>query len=492
MDRFLPHRSSDAGVGGGMNLSLRLPLALLLAAAIVVAGAASARAAGPEVGVSDDRILLEGGADADQVVGEWRAQGVDVVRIFALWSRVAPARHSERPPAGFDAANPNSPGYEWGRLDEAIRRVRNAGLKVMLTVSGPGPVWTSTSPAKHNPRWRPSPARYAQFAAAVATRYGADVDRYILWNEPNLPSWLQPQAKCGRHGCTSVAPHVYRSLVRAAYPAVRAADPGAQVLIGAMSSRGQNLRSRNSTLRPMVFLRALGCVSASFGRLRSGACKHFAAARADGFAFHPHGTLTAPDRALRDRDDIDLASLGRLEAALDRLQRGGRLRATTHRFGLFLDEYGYQTRPPDRTAGVSLSTQDHWLQRAAYRAWRDRRVRLLTQYQWYDEPLRHANGLFAGWQSGLRFVSGKPKPALAHFDTPMALDASRGLLWGQARASRGQFVIVERRLRGARRFSALARVRTDARGYWTLRRRLARGARYRFRTPVATSASLQR
>src|SRR5436305_12881887 len=101
MDRFLPHRSPDVGVGGGMNLSLRLPLAVLLAVAIVSAGAATARAAGPEVGVSDDRILLEGGADADKVIGEWRADGVDVVRIFALWSRIAPAQQSEPPPAGL-------------------------------------------------------------------------------------------------------------------------------------------------------------------------------------------------------------------------------------------------------------------------------------------------------------------------------------------------------------------------------------------------------
>jgi hypothetical protein len=475
-----------------MDLSLRLPLALLLAAAILAAGVATARAAGPEVGVTDDRILLDGGADADKVVAEWRAQGVDVVRIFALWSRIAPAQHSERPPAGFDAADPNSPGYQWWQLDEAIRRVRSAGLKVMLTVSGPGPLWTSTAPSQRNARWRPSPTRYAQFAGAVATRYGADVDRYILWNEPNLPSWLQPQAKCSRHGCTPVSPNVYRGLVRAAYPAVRAADPGAQVLMGAMSSRGQTLRSPNSTLRPMVFLRGLGCVTASFRRLRSGGCAHFAPAKADGFAFHPHGTLTSPDRPLSNRDDVDLASLGRLEAALDRLQRGGRLRASTHRFGLFLDEYAYQTRPPDRTAGVSLATQDHWLQRAAYRAWRDKRVHLLTQYQWYDEPLRRAGGLYAGWQSGLRFVNGKPKPALAHFDTPMALDASRSLLWGQARASRGQFVLVDRKLRGAKRYSALARVRTDARGYWTLRRRLVSGAQYRFRTTTATSASFRR
>src|SRR5215218_4033176 len=215
----------------------RTPRLAHLVALLAAAGAGSARAAGPQIGVADDRILLEGGANADHVVAEWQAQGVDVVRIFALWSRIAPALHSQREPAGFDAANPHSPGYEWGRLDEAVRRVRAAGLDVMLTVSGPGPVWTSRSPTRRNPRYKPDPRRYAEFATAVARRYGADVDRYIVWNEPNLPSWLQPQASCVRRRCTPVAPHLYRGLVRAAYPAIKAADPGAELLIGAMSSR---------------------------------------------------------------------------------------------------------------------------------------------------------------------------------------------------------------------------------------------------------------
>ena len=451
-----------------MKLTPLLLVAFLLAAA-------PARASGPEVGVADDRVLLAGGPKADRVVGEWQDAGVDVVRIFALWSRI---EHAD--------------GYEWEPLDAAVTRVRGAGMQVMLTVSGPGPVWASREPKRRNPRYKPDPAKFAAFAYRVAARYGADVDRYIVWNEPNLPSWLQPQASCTRRGCTPVAPHLYRGLVRAARPAIRAADPGAEVLIGTMSSRGQNLRSRNATLRPLVFLRALGCVDSRWRRLRSGMCKGFRPATGDGFAFHPHGTLTSPDREYRNRDDVNLASLGRLEAALDRLQRGGRLRASTRRFGLFLDEYGYQTRPPDRTAGVSLATQDRWLQIAAYRTWRDPRVRLLTQYQWFDEPLRRAGDPFAGWQSGLRFLNGKAKPALAHYDTPMALDAARSRLWGQARPGGAQTVRVERRLRGAKRYALYATVRTDARGYWTLKRRLARGARYRFRTAVATSASVRR
>jgi hypothetical protein len=119
-------------------------------------------------------------------------------------------------------------------------------------------------------------------------------------------------------------------------------------------------------------------------------------------------------------------------------------------------------------------------------------VRLLTQYQWYDEPLRRAGSPFAGWQSGLRFVFGQPKPALAHFDTPMQVDAPRSRLWGQARPGDAQTVTVERRSKGAKRYIAIARLRTDSRGYWTIKRRLSRGARYRFRTAVATSASFRR
>ena len=431
--------------------------ATLLLLMVFLAAAPAARAAGPEIGVTDDRVLLAGGAAADRAVAEWRANGVDDVRIFAQSTRI------DR--------------WGWSELDAAVARVRAAGMRVILTVVGP--------------HVRPSAPRFAAFAGAVAARYGADVDRYIIWNEPNLPSWLRPQAKCSKHGCTPVAPHLYRALVRAARPAIQAADPGAQVLIGAMSSRGQNLRSANAGERPMVFLRALACVDRSYHRLRTGACKGFRPATADGFAFHPHGTLTAPDRPYFNPDDVNLASLGRLEHALDRLQRAGRLRATTHRFGLYLDEYGYQTRPPDRTAGVSLATQDRWLQMADYRAWEDKRVRLLTQYQWYDEPLLRAGNPFAGWQSGLRFVDGRPKPALAHFDTPMQLDAARSRLWGQARPGGAQTVRVERKLRGARRYVRFATVRTDVRGYWTLRRRLSRGAFYRFRTQLATSAGFR-
>ena len=118
--------------------------------------------------------------------------GVDTVRIFALWSQIAPAQR----PSGFKPADPNDGHYQWFYVDNAVDRVRAAGMKVTLTVTGPGPAWTSSAPGRRQGQWKPRPSAYAAFATAVAKRYASRVDRYILWNEPNISIWLSPQARC--------------------------------------------------------------------------------------------------------------------------------------------------------------------------------------------------------------------------------------------------------------------------------------------------------
>lgn len=453
---------------------MRLAFAALLALLVF---AAPARAAGPQLGIADDRILLNGGPAADEAVAEWAALGIEQVRIYALWSRIA----GPSPSADKD----------WAQLDHAVNRVVDAGMEPLLTITGPGPLWTSRRSERGDPRYDPDPEAYAKFAGEVAARYGDRVNRYILWNEPNLGSWLRPQTSCTRSGCTSVAPHLYRALVRAAYPAVHAADPGAQVLIGTMSSRGTALTGENSTHRPLAFLRALACVNASYKPIRTGRCKGFKPAQGDGFAFHPHGVLTAPDRAFTNPDDVNLASLPKLESALDKLQRAGRLKSTARRFDLYLDEYGYQTNPPDKVSGVSASAQSQWLQRAAYQAWRDPRVKLLTQYLWRDEPKGLADG-YSGWQSGLRYADGRAKPSLKTFATPFVLDAPRGRLWGQVRSRETRTVTVQRRLRGSSKWRTVATRKTDTRGYWSWSTRLLKGASYRYLAAGATSATVSR
>jgi hypothetical protein len=409
--------------------------------------------------MADDRVLLAGGPAADQAVSAWAADGVDVVRIFAQWDKLSPSPGAHKRPGGA--------AYDFTRIDAAVDRVRAAGMEPLLTLTGPGPVWGMQDPSRGSRRYRPSPARYAEFARDAAAHFAGRVHRYILWNEPNLSFWLAPQ---------SGAPALYRNLVNAAAPAIRAADPSAQLLVGALAPRAQ----------PLAFLRALGCVDRSYRRIRSGSCAHFQPVRATALAYHPHSVTYAPTRPSPGADDANLASLGRLEAVVDRLRHAGRLRIGS---GLWLDEYGYQTNPPDQYLGVSPATQDKWLQEAAYRAWRDPRVKLMTQYVWTDEPATKRTA-YSGWQSGLRYANGRAKPALAHFPVPFFLDATRGLLWGQVRPGGSHPVLVQRRKPGGS-WTTVARVTTDSRGYWKRRMSLVRGVSYRFVAADGTAHASQ-
>src|ERR1044071_8025349 len=71
-----------------------------------------------------------GGTRADRAVAEWKKLGVDNVRIFAQWGKIAPRTK----PAGFNGADPATPGYLWTYLDDAVFRVRQAGMSVTLTI----------------------------------------------------------------------------------------------------------------------------------------------------------------------------------------------------------------------------------------------------------------------------------------------------------------------------------------------------------------------
>ena len=318
---------------------------------------AAAQAAGNiEIGIADDAALLEEPDDerAADVVQAWRDLGIDSVRIFAQWQIVSPRPTDRTAPAGFDAADPTDPRYDWRALDRAVRLVRAAGMRVNLAVTGPGPLWATADPAAGNQRLKPRPDLFGRYARAVALRYGADVDRYIVWNEPNLPLWLQPQFTCSGRACTPYAPHLYRRLAREAWAAIHTADPVSQVLVGALAPRGQNPRVRNAAMRPLTFLRALGCVGSRLQRVRGGPCAGFRPAQAEGIAYHPHGVLRAPDEPNSNEDEAALADLPRLKTLLDAIQRANGLRNTFGRarpLDLHFTEYG--SRPARPTAATA-------------------------------------------------------------------------------------------------------------------------------------------
>jgi hypothetical protein len=185
-------------------------------------------------------------------------------------------------------------------------------------------------------------------------------------------------------------------------------------------------------------------------------------------------------------DEFILGDLRELAGVLDRLTRAGRLGVRrARRLPLHLTEFGYQTSPPDRQAGVAPRTQSRWLQQAAAIAYRDPRVRTLTNYLWRDEPIRRGG---TGWQSGLRFVDGRPKPALAAFADPFWAERAgrrRARVWGQVRPGGAHEVVLERRT--AAGWTALATLRTTSRGAFTRTVPIRTRTTLRFRWAQGTS-----
>jgi hypothetical protein len=469
--------------------SLPRLLAAALAAVVLLLPAAAHASSSMETGIADDAALLNEPSDAraKAAVEAWAALGIDDVRIFVQWQAIAPANAATRAPTGFNGADPNSPGYDWSRVDRAVRLVSAAGMRPLLVVTGPGPLWASQVPGRHSVRYKPRPDLFAQFARAAALRYAQAVDRYILWNEPNLPLWLQPQNTCRGSKCTPYAPHLYRKLVRAASPAIKTVDPTATVLFGALAPNGENSTKQNAKTRPLAFIRSMGCVKLTLKRDRSGPCASFKPLTADGFAYHPHATKLAPNEAQVHVDNASIGDLARLKATLDGTQRAGGLRkAGGGKFGLYFTEWGYQTMPPDSTRGVSLAKQSRYLQQGAYVAYRDPRVKLLTQYEWRDEPVRRSKSdRYSGWQSGLRFRDDRAKPSLRTFANPFFIDQKPGSraarLWGQVRPGITHEVTVQRRKAGSTRWTKVRVITTNGDGYWTLNQTVSATTDYRFR-----------
>jgi hypothetical protein len=172
---------------------------------------------------------------------------------------------------------------------------------------------------------------------------------------------------------------------------------------------------------------------------------------------------------------------------LDRVVRAGGIRARgTKKLPLYLDEYAYQTKPPDRVLGVSAAEQARFLAQSAYLAWKNPRVRNLTWYVWEDEPENAAGG---GWQSGVKYLSGKAKPAFRAFPAPFWAERAgrrQARLWGQVRPGDSTTVVIERKSGSG--WEQVAQESTDGRGAFRRVVRISRKTSFRFRWDGGTSA----
>ena len=191
----------------------------------------------------------------DATLDEIRAFGVTQIRQLVYWQQFAPGANRKRKPR-FNASDPERlSGARAAR--PADRAATGRGIKVILTPTGPVPRWATE--AKKGHLNRPSAKQFGQFVTALARRYGAQVETWSVWNEPNQPQFLMPQYRKGK----PASPPIYRELYRAAHRAIRSVRENRRdkILIGETSPRGNE-----NVLHPLTFLRGVTCLDRSTRR----------------------------------------------------------------------------------------------------------------------------------------------------------------------------------------------------------------------------------
>lgn len=193
---------------------------------------------------SDPSLLAAPAATLDRELLVMRRAGVGTLRVPVYWPRIQPWERLEDVPAD-DRAQLRMLGgrpADLRALDRLFTAAARAGVRVLPTVLR-APAWAALNPfiAQSAPR---DPQQFAQFVAGLANRYGADgtfwaehgeltarpVTRWQLWNEPDLDGFWAEQ------------PYVtgYVGLLRAVRPALRAADPGARLVLAGFPNDSWN------------------------------------------------------------------------------------------------------------------------------------------------------------------------------------------------------------------------------------------------------------
>ncbi len=145
----------------------------------------------------------------------------------------------------WDVIEPQPGVYDWTDWDLLVEDVARHNLKLIAVLDG-SPAWARAGEDADNPLAPPVETRdFGEFVAAFAARYGGWIDYYQLWDEPNIaPHW----------GAREIDPAAYARLLREGAIRLRAADPGAVVLLAALAP---NVEAGGANLSDLLFLDAL-------------------------------------------------------------------------------------------------------------------------------------------------------------------------------------------------------------------------------------------
>ncbi|HEX8054512.1 MAG TPA: hypothetical protein VF517_16105 [Thermoleophilaceae bacterium] len=476
---------------------------VMLALAATPAGASKTQ----ESILQDDGLLLTDDAgQRDRSLDELKALGVDTIRVNALWARIAPERDATVKP-NFDSSDPGAyPAANWSALDGLVQGAAARGIGILMTATGPAPAWAS--PCGDRRTCDPNRDEFKAFVTALGRRYSGsytvggsaasgggggtlplpktntDLDaivaqangeqpiqaaqagtalprvaRWSIWNEPNQGSWLTPQYTGSSKKPVPASARIYRGLLYAAMDALAASGHGSdQVMIGETAPLGRTggaLATRHRS--PLAFYRDLLCINSRGSAISTSSlgCKGTFRRVPAAVAHHPYARAAIGSPTSKaGRDDLPLASIRNLYRVLD---QGAKRKRIGKSAPVFLTEYGIQTKPPDRF-GVSFGTQARYINQADWMAYRDGRIRSVSQYELVDPADPDT------FNTGLRTSSGDAKPALAAYRLPIWV--SRGRVWGQVRAASGGEAEIQWRSSSKKAFKTYRTVKLNAQGYF--------------------------
>ena len=374
--------------------------ACLLIGALLIAvaafGASSATGSrNLQVGIFDDSSVLGNPERSFPLLRQLRTQ---VIRVTLSWGGQGALSVARRRPE--TPTDPADPAYRWTMYDDIVQRAAANRIRVMFSIIGT-PRW-----ANRGKRWNRAPTSGSSlraFAYAAATRYsgtftpeGAEeplpsVRLWLAWNEPNYPLFLAPQyRKVGKGRYVIASASAYARICNAIVTGVKSTLlRNEKVGCGVTSPRGNDRAGgANGSVSPINFLRAI---------------KRAGARGFDAYAHHPYYGKPSESPNKPPSSGITLANIGRLTKEVSRLYGPKRIWVT---------EYGYQTRPPDRLFGVPWARQARYLSQAYAMARRNPRIDMMIWFLLRDEPRRAGND---GWQSGLMTIGGRKKPAFTTF-----------------------------------------------------------------------------
>jgi hypothetical protein len=427
-----------------------VPVILALLVGLLASASASAQR-GLATGFADP-IYRAAGREGDLYADRAVEANAGIIRVFVDWDDVVAGTPS-------NPSQPDDPAYDFSGIDRAVLRAASRDLDVLLTTyKAPGWAEGPNRPSGvADGSWKVDSGDLADFEQALARRYsgsfgGLPQVRYLqVWNEPNLDLYLAPQWRNGR---PYAAGH-YRSMLNAAYGAIKSVSPETAVVSAGLAPYGDSQGGPRT--RPLTFWRRLLCLDSGLGR----ACG--ARSRFDVFGEHAINTSGPPRQGALNKNDMSSGDLGRGRRILRAAERAGTVTAGNH--PIWVTEFWWESNPPDRFQGYSPARQARYVEETIYLAWKaGATVAIALQIR--DARFSHATR-FNHDATGIYTFADKAKPSARAFRFPFVAERRAGgnavRLWGRAPAS-GR-VVIERRK--DRRWRPIERTRTGRSGIFT-------------------------